>query len=164
MLSHGSVSGAGSELSFVILEGVGEPLTFVHIRDNTECDRLCTQMCDALSSLHEARAYHRDVKPSNMIMIDDNLYLNDFDVSWVKGMNPAELSTRDIGTPEFASHKSEIWRKYDENDDYASCALSFLYLLHRPIHDKQLAIKLAAENTSSLPNSLTALCKRIARR
>jgi serine/threonine protein kinase len=165
MLSHGSVAGAGPSLSFIVLEGIGEPVTSMHIRDSNECDRLCKQVCDALEALHKAGVYHRDVKPSNMIMIDDNLYLNDFDVSWATGMNRNELSRQDIGTAEFASPKSSQWRSYTADDDFASCALSFLSLLRRPIQDKQAAINLAAENTSASPSHcLKQLCKRLSKK
>jgi len=59
---------------------------------------LCRQVCSALAFLHERSILHRDVKPANLLFIDDNtLKLADFGSAYCG----ADMLTTPQGTPAF---------------------------------------------------------------
>ncbi len=60
----------------------------------------------AVTGLHMARVFHRDVKPGNMLIINNDLVLHDFDVSCLADSTAATLQMR-AGTDAFWS---PLWK------------------------------------------------------
>jgi hypothetical protein len=147
---YGSVIGGGDGLSFILLEGVGVPFVSSHLSDST-ITSLWEQSSDALSAMHRAGVLHRDVKPSNMIIIHGALVLNDFDVA-CELKDDQQLHNLVVGTSTFHSPKlKDMWR---ERDDWISLVLSFLsFRLPFPFVDKQAALE-SAMNLTWVPNSM----------
>lgn len=93
-------------------------------------------MEEALSGLHACLLLHRDVKPDNMLMIDDKLVLNDFDVSCLS--NDSQQLKQYVGTPKFRSPYWKRKRVYVPTNDWISLGLSFSSLLGLPAEDDPL--------------------------
>lgn len=71
-----------------------------------------------------AGVLHRDVKPENMLIINNDLVLNDFDVSSLTNSSDATLQSR-AGTEDFRSPLWQTGEQYRIVDDLASLVLSF---------------------------------------
>ncbi|CAF1672334.1 unnamed protein product, partial [Didymodactylos carnosus] len=63
------------------LSGFGIPLNNEHLTTNENFEKYITQTKLAIEHIHKQKYLHRDIKPTNIIIINDNLPLNDFDVS-----------------------------------------------------------------------------------
>jgi len=85
--------------------------------------KLWKEASDALEAMHKARVLHRDVKPSNMVIIGGALMLNDFDVSCNLDDN-SRCKQLHVGTQQF--HSPKLTTKWQERDDWLSLVLSFL--------------------------------------
>ncbi len=83
----------------------------------------------AVTGLHMAGVLHRDVKPENMLIINGDLSLNDFDVSCLADTSDATLRSR-VGTEDFRSPLWQTGKQYKAVDDLASLVLSFAWLLN----------------------------------
>ena len=83
----------------------------------------------AVMGLHAAGVLHRDVKPGNMLIINQDLFLNDFDVSCLANSSDATLQSR-VGTEDFRSPLWQEGKQYRAVDDLASLVLSFAWLLN----------------------------------
>ena len=139
----GKVNGVGAGLGFVQLAGVGEPLTAAHVTDPASLILFWEQASQGLAALHAKHILHRDVKPSNMVIIHGELVLNDFDVACTLE-DKSQLEKLDVGTDIYRSPKlSNKWR---QRDDWLGLALSFLSLrLPFPFVDKQLMLDRALQ-------------------
>lgn len=135
----GIVQGVGNGLSFIMLEGLGTPLSASHVSSNESLAMYWSQAYQALSSMHAKRVLHRDVKPSNMVLISGALVLNDFDVCCSLD-DEKELAQLEVGTADYRSPRlSGKWRV---RDDLLGLALSFLSLrLVFPFPNKQTALE-----------------------
>ncbi len=83
----------------------------------------------AVTGLHMAGVLHRDVKPENMLIINNDLVLTDFDVSCSADSSDATLHSR-VGTEAFRSPLWKTGERYRAVDDLASLVLSFAWLLN----------------------------------
>jgi len=84
---------------------------------------------------------HRDVKPSNMILLHGQLLLNDFDIccSMDDAVATGQLT---VGTPDYRSPK--LTGKWRERDDWLGLVLAFLSLrMPFPFANKQAALEQA---------------------
>ena len=123
--SYGIVNGAGNGLSFLCLSGVGTPFVSSHVDSDDSLSSYWDQAAHGLDAMHKKRILHRDVKPSNMIIIHGALLLNDFDISCELDSDN-EIKLLEVGTEIYRSPKLD--KKWRERDDWLSLALSFLSL------------------------------------
>ncbi|BDA49440.1 probable mitogen-activated protein kinase kinase 2 at N-terminal half [Coccomyxa sp. Obi] len=96
--------------------------------------------------MHTAGVLHRDVKPSNLLVINGVVKLNDFDVSCRMEDEAARENLR-IGTPEYQSPK--LAQRYEERDDWLALALALLKLEGISIVDKHAALESACKGRSA---------------
>lgn len=102
---------------------------------------------------------HRDIKPDNMLVIDNQLHLNDFDISCLASSSDATLQMK-VGTEGFQSPLRQTGQPYREVDDLASLVLSFAWLVHIRTGSPIDRIKWMAEHANA-PDSLIDLVHRI---
>jgi len=119
----GTITGAGNGLSFIMLEGVGQRFTSVHVNTSDSFSMLWDQAYAAVTAMHGCRVLHRDIKPDNMVLINGALLVNDFDISCSMD-NDADLINVSVGTS--AYHSPKLNSKWRPRDDLLSLALSFL--------------------------------------
>ena len=123
---HGRVKGVKG-LAFIKLKGSGRCISSISWDQLAE---FWIAMEKALSGLHRCSLLHRDIKPDNMLLIDEQLVLNDFDIS--SHADDLVQLQKYIGTPDF---RSPYWTKgevYVPADDWVSLGLSFSSLLSLP--------------------------------
>lgn len=138
---YGTVQGAGDGLAFLSLEGVGTPFRATHVSTNAALASLWEQASHGLDAMHGKRVLHRDVKPSNMIIIHGALQLNDFDVACELDAE-REITQLQVGTKDF--HSPKLADKWRTRDDWLGLALAFLSLrMPFPFADKRVALQQA---------------------
>ena len=105
--------------------------------------------------------FHRDIKPDNMLVVNNELHLNDFDISCLADSSDAALQMR-VGTEDFWSPLWQSGEPYKEVDDLASLVLSFAWLMKFRTGSPIERIKLMAE-LAHAPASLINTAHKILR-
>ena len=136
---YGEVKGAGAGLSFLLLQGVGDPFVASHASSDASFASLWDQAAAGLTAMHSKRVLHRDCKPSNLILLHGALLLNDFDIA-CEIADEAALQQLHVGTEDYRSPKlRDRWR---ERDDWLGLVLSFLSLrLPFPFADTRASLE-----------------------
>ena len=95
--------------------------------------KLLRQMAEALRVLHEAGVLHRDLKPGNVMLRDDeSVALIDFGMSKQLELDASITSTGQIfGTPYYMSPEQGHGRHTDERSDLYSLGIIFYEMLMR---------------------------------
>lgn len=89
---------------------------------------LCVQLCEALEALHQCEfpVIHRDVKPSNLLITEDEvLKLVDFDASRQYKGEKNTSDTRLLGTVEYAAPEQFGYTQTDVRSDVYSVGVVF---------------------------------------
>ena len=115
----------------------------------------------AVMGLHMAGVLHRDVKPGNMLIINNDLFLNDFDVSCLTNSSDATLRSR-VGTEDFRSPLWQEGKQYKAVDDLASLVLSFAWLLNMRTESSIERIKWVAKLPAA-PESMVKIADDVLR-
>ncbi|HJR60855.1 MAG TPA: serine/threonine-protein kinase [Vicinamibacterales bacterium] len=90
---------------------------------------LMLQTCDGLQNAHEAGVVHRDVKPSNLLVLrDGTLKVLDFGVARLAASNLTAAGML-LGTPEYMSPEQARGQKMDARADVFSAAGVFYFIL-----------------------------------
>eukprot|EP00878_Enallax_costatus_P020273 GHUV01021424.1.p1 GENE.GHUV01021424.1~~GHUV01021424.1.p1 ORF type:complete len:514 (+),score=162.14 GHUV01021424.1:1632-3173(+) len=130
-VGYGRVAGAGEGLHFIALEHYCQlKISRQHVAERAEL--LWQQAHGAVTALHLQRVLHREIKPSNILLLSPtHLLLNDFDVSCT--MADTVERAKHVGTLMYRSPRMDDpsisgWT-YTEVDDMLSLALTFVDLL-----------------------------------
>ncbi len=82
--------------------------------------RITSQMADALSYAHKAGMIHRDVKPANIMFVDESheqAILTDFGIAHILSQPGLTASGAMVGTPAYLSPDAAFGRQVDERSD-----------------------------------------------
>jgi hypothetical protein len=140
---HGDVIGVGDGLAFIVLDGFGVPLREADVSSPATLASLWEQAAAGLAAMHQKRTLHRDVKPSNMILLGGALLLNDFDTACSMD-DDAAVRQLTVGTSDY--HSPKLAGKWRERDDWLGLVLSFLSLrMPFPFANKQAALEQALQ-------------------
>lgn len=94
-----------------------------------ELCRMIEQVNEGLHSLHEMRIYHKDIKPANILIDDENNYrIIDFGISSVASEGQTHLITKTGISEEYAAPESRSSRKFGPLQDYYSLGISLYHL------------------------------------
>src|SRR3984893_2329447 len=140
----------GRDLQTVLAEGPLEPTRAVHIVE---------QVAKALHAAHKIGLVHRDVKPSNILLDDDDFaYLIDFGIA--RGANETSLTGTGamIGTWHYMAPERFRAREADARSDiYAlACVLYECLTGSRPFPGDTLESQFASHLTDPPPQPSTA--------
>jgi serine/threonine-protein kinase len=101
---------------------------------------IARQLCDALEHMEQHQVFHRDVKPTNVMLCPDgSLRIMDFGVAMTAAARRLTLAgAKGIGTPEYMAPEQVMGRRGDHRADIYSAG-AILYEMttgHRP-YDEQ---------------------------
>ncbi len=116
------------------------------------------QLCDALHYAHCCNVIHRDVKPANILLGNDDaldLQLGDFGIAlFLQRLERLTGTGRTVGTPEYMSPEQFQGREIDgRTDDYAIASVLYELLSLRPpfIGNSTIAIGIAKLRLQPVP-------------
>jgi Protein kinase domain len=102
--------------------------------DPERAARIVAQVADGLDAAHAAGLVHRDVKPANVLLAGDHVYLSDFGLTRVQGADTRLTESGAwMGTVDFMSPEQLRGGRTDARSDvYALGCLLFAALTGRP--------------------------------
>lgn len=94
--------------------------------------KLSSQLTDALDYAHKAGMVHRDVKPANIMFMDNSykhLVLTDFGIARIVGQSGLTASGAFVGTPAYISPEAARGESVDERSDLYSAGIILYEML-----------------------------------
>lgn len=91
------------------------------------------QISDAVSYMHSNKVIHRDIKPHNILIDDNNAFLIDFDLAFVVDNPRYPVKKGMVGTPYYLA--PELWMRKENIDYYLtdiySLGVTFYYIFNQ---------------------------------
>ena len=121
-----------------------------------EVARIGAELAEALDAAHAAGVVHRDVKPSNLVLLPDGrLKVTDFGIAQISGANLVETRAGEVvGTPRYASPEQLLGKDLDGRSDQFSVGVVLYYALtgRHPFNgENQVALSRAVVDTEPPP-------------
>lgn len=151
------------EFSYLVMEYLeGFDLKQVLEKEHRlECDRalrIVTQVCHAMEYAHRAGVFHRDVKPSNIMLLgEDEVKVMDFGIAKISNYLSLTQTGRVFGTPSYMAPEQIEGQATDGRADLFSLGIVLYELLvgKRPfIADSLAALAYKIVHKTHLPPSL----------
>ncbi|MCB0355095.1 MAG: protein kinase, partial [Bdellovibrionales bacterium] len=128
----------------------------------TQCELFLLQAAEALDFIHKAGILHRDIKPDNLLVVDQqNIRLGDFGVAILPGeVSSLEELQRGVGTMSYMSPEVLSGAPYDRRSDIYALAVTMYEMLSgfHPFEGVPLAEQVNKRQNSNIPplNSLVS--------
>lgn len=99
-----------------------------------EAVRIATEVCEAVSALHDVHVIHRDITPGNVILSSDGAHLIDLGIARLSTQTPVEgasdiRDTTALGTYGFAAPEQYGFASTDERSDVYSVGKLLQFML-----------------------------------
>ena len=154
--------GETSEIAYIVMEYVGGGSLSGLLKKHTklpkaEALRIMEQLLSGLQYSHERGIVHRDVKPDNVMLTDDQtVKIADFGIARIEGSGATVVGTM-LGTPSYMS--PEQWRgdaHIDARSDIYAAGVMLYHILtgKRPFEGNQSAIMHKVLSEDARPPSL----------
>ena len=128
-------------LAMEILDGVTLAEAAGEWPDAAELAAAAAGVADALHALHQAGVVHRDVKPTNIMLLDDGrMVLADFGLAYTVALDDLTRTGEVIGTPMYMSPEQLVGERDDLDgraDVYGLGATLYEVIAGRPIFDQR---------------------------
>ena len=111
------------------------------------------QACQALDFIHRNGYIHQDVKPINLLVKDEQLFLADFGTSYYLGIKTHSTQTMTMGTYRYMPPEHLLEAKPRRESDQYALAVSFFELLtgHTPFEYQSIEQMLLAIKSEEPP-------------
>jgi tRNA A-37 threonylcarbamoyl transferase component Bud32/tetratricopeptide (TPR) repeat protein len=135
------------DLSYIVMEHIeGQDLRQVlrveHLLDHQRAMRIVAQVCSALDYAHRAGIIHRDVKPSNIMLLPgDKAKVTDFGIAKIADNFSLTLPGHVLGTPSYMAPEQFEGQESDGRADIFSLGVVLYELVtgRRPFTGNSLA-------------------------
>lgn len=107
--------------------------------DEAKAVAVLLQLCDGLEKLHKLNVIHRDIKPGNIKMFKDKVYLIDFDAAR-EYKEEKDEDTHIVATKEYAPPEQYGSEQTDERSDIYSLGKTMQNMLGQEYNGKLLPI------------------------
>jgi tRNA A-37 threonylcarbamoyl transferase component Bud32/Flp pilus assembly protein TadD len=136
-----------AEMSYIVMEYIeGRDLRQVlkteHLLDYERTRKIVAQVCGALDYAHRAGIIHRDVKPSNIMLLpNDKVKVTDFGIAKIADNFSLTLPGHVLGTPSYMAPEQFEGEEIDGRADIFSLGVVLYELVTgcRPFHGKTMA-------------------------
>jgi predicted Ser/Thr protein kinase len=119
---------------------------------------LTTQICDALDHAHSQGVIHRDFKPSNVLVTNENIVkVMDFGLAKISQSEQLTQIGKVMGTPAYMSPEQAAGNAIDERTDIYSLGIVLYRMLSGSIPFKGDVKSVIAQHLTHTPVSLTKL-------
>jgi serine/threonine protein kinase len=125
------------------------------------------QLCAALEAVHHAGVVHRDVKPENVLVLEDGgVKLTDFGVAWMASEATLTQTGAVLGSPAYMSPEQILGGAVDRRSDLFSAAATLYHLVAGvlPFNGSnliELAHRVAYEEPAPLPGHVPHSVARV---
>lgn len=96
---------------------------------DSEVEKIALQLCDGLAFLHKLDILHRDITPSNIILINGTQQVKIIDLGAARSIQEKAMDTRLLGTPGYAPPEQYGFSSTDTRSDIFSLGKTMLELL-----------------------------------
>ncbi len=117
---------------------------------------IVTQMADALAYAHERGVIHRDVKPANVLLEGQRVFLSDFGIAKISEGATTKLTGTNVrmGTPSYMSPEQGHGKSVDHRTDIYALGVILYELLTGAIpHNADTPVAIAVKRTLEPPPS-----------
>jgi len=134
MMAAPSASAAAQRIAFIAMEFVkGRELRDYFEKNErfpmSEVVRIMTEMLDALDHAHSQGVVHRDMKPANLILLENGrVKVADFGIARVEKSELTQTGTV-LGTPSYMSPEQFMGHPVDGRSDLFSCGVILYQML-----------------------------------
>ena len=124
--------------------------------------KLISQIASALDAAHQHGLIHRDVKPANMLLENDHVYLSDFGISRLAVTSHLTTAGQLVGTLDYIAPESIKSQPIDGRADQYSLACTAFELLtgHPPFH-ADLGLAVLHAHVAQPPPAVTRECQEL---
>jgi serine/threonine protein kinase len=118
--------------------------------------KIISQVASALDAAHEHGLIHRDVKPANMLLENEHVYLSDFGISRLSVASRLTTAGQLVGTLDYIAPESIKGQPIDETvDQYSLACTAFELFAGRPPFHADLGLAVMHAHISAPPPSVT---------
>lgn len=109
------------------------PIKYIYRKSLEEKLGLLKDLLDIVEQIHKQGVAHRDIKPDNLLMLNDSLYLSDFGLLWTKESEHVTHEGERVGPikilpPELESITKIAGFNYYESDIYLYAKVAWMIL------------------------------------
>ncbi len=149
---------------FIVMEYIpGKTLGEIikeRVLNHTELLSIAPMICDALGYAHSQGVIHRDVKPDNILVLENgNVKVTDFGIAKLRMSRGATQTGSITGTPNYLAPELILNQPYDHRVDIFSLGVTFYELLTgRPPFDAENDYSILYKLVSEKPRPLLEIC------
>ena len=157
-------TGSDNGVHYIVMEHVdGRTLADVLRQEGAlppdRAAEIAVHVCRALSSAHEKRMVHRDVKPGNVLLTPDGtVKVTDFGIARIPSGEPLTATGSVMGTASYLSPEQATGGRIDARSDiYSLGCVLYEMLTGKPPFDGKSAVSIAYKHVGEEPTAPSAV-------
>ncbi|MBR6498901.1 MAG: protein kinase, partial [Clostridia bacterium] len=165
--------GSDQDTQYITMEYINGRTLSEIIRDEgplseTRCVRYAVKILDALSHAHKKGIIHRDIKPDNILIDeDDNVKVADFGIARMAGSKEGSVTTNSnivVGSVHYVSPEQAQYNEADARSDIYSMGIVLYEMLTGTVpFDGDTPVAIALQHIKTLPSSMRLINKNISK-
>ncbi|MBR6009036.1 MAG: protein kinase [Clostridia bacterium] len=165
--------GSDQDTQYITMEYINGRTLSEIIRDEgplseTRCVRYAVKILDALSQAHKKGIIHRDIKPDNILIDeDDNVKVADFGIARMAGSKEGSVTTNSnivVGSVHYVSPEQAQYNEADARSDIYSMGIVLYEMLTGTVpFDGDTPVAIALQHIKTLPSSMRLINKNISK-